>query len=275
MDGSKRSGSPEISSLSASSSGTDLSLADLRTDTTGAGGSPLPGWVLSLLRTSFFDKCSKHHERRNELNLFCAETQEKLCQHCVHERSHRMTLIHINRYMYHDTAHVKELQEFVDIQGIQSYMNNGNRVLYLDRRAQLKSKLAAYATACVVCHRMLQDGFRFCSVWCRLVERPNAYGPRPDHSSSSIVRDDSKPVRSRAGSAETPKKLSRVSSVSGSGNSSVQRKLGLGWRRSSAAARMEGGKITPATMIRSPGVIKRRKPVPMQSPLPSCHWHAA
>lgn len=57
---------------------------------------------------------------------------------------------------------------FLDISDVQSYLNNGNRVVYIDRRAQAKSKLAPHAKACVVCSRTLQEPYRFCSVFCRL-----------------------------------------------------------------------------------------------------------
>lgn len=70
--------------------------------------------------------------------------------------------------MYHDVLLAKEVNVILDIAHVQSYLNNGNRVVYIDRRAQARSKVAPNAKACAVCDRTLQEPYRFCSIFCRL-----------------------------------------------------------------------------------------------------------
>eukprot|EP00177_Eucheuma_denticulatum_P004624 GFKZ01008413.1.p1 GENE.GFKZ01008413.1~~GFKZ01008413.1.p1 ORF type:complete len:322 (-),score=43.88 GFKZ01008413.1:620-1525(-) len=133
---------------------------------------PLPKpWLSTLLSTKFYGPCPHHPSlRKNDLNLFCTTHARKICQYC-HQSSHsapNCTILHVSRYMYHDVLLAKEAAMFLDISDVQSYLNNGNRVVYIDRRAQAKSKLAPHAKACVVCSRTLQEPYRFCSVFCRL-----------------------------------------------------------------------------------------------------------
>ncbi len=76
--------------------------------------------------------------------------------------------------MYHDVLLAKEISTLLDVAHVQSYLNNGNRVVYIDRRAQPKSKLAPHAKSCIVCSRTLQDPFLYCSVYCRLSNSPSS-----------------------------------------------------------------------------------------------------
>lgn len=132
-------------------------------------------WISALLSTKFYGPCPKHSSlRKNDLNLFCTKHAVKICQYCHQANhsqkasAHRCTILHVSRYMYHDVLLAKEAAALLDVSEVQSYLNNGNRVVYIDRRAQPKSKLAPHAKACAVCSRTLQDPYRFCSVFCRL-----------------------------------------------------------------------------------------------------------
>lgn len=132
-------------------------------------------WIPALLSTKFYGPCPKHSTlRKNDLNLFCTKHALKICQYCNQSNhtqnasDHPCTILHVSRYMYHDVLLAKEAAALLDVSEVQSYLNNGNRVVYIDRRAQPKSKLAPHAKACAVCSRTLQDPYRFCSVFCRL-----------------------------------------------------------------------------------------------------------
>lgn len=131
-----------------------------------------PSCISALLSTKFYGPCPNHSNlRKNDLNLFCTTHAAKICQYC-HQSNHSdnriCKILHVSRYMYHDVLLAKEAASLLDVSDVQSYLNNGNRVVYIDRRAQPKSKLAPHAKACAVCSRTLQDPYRFCSVFCRL-----------------------------------------------------------------------------------------------------------
>lgn len=131
---------------------------------------PQRQWLSTLLATKFYGPCPVHPTlRKNDLNLFCTTHAAKICQYCQHaSHTSRCTILHVSRYMYHDVLLAKEALAHLDLTDVQSYLNNGNRVVYIDRRAQPKSKLAPHAKSCTQCARTLQDPFRFCSVFCRL-----------------------------------------------------------------------------------------------------------
>lgn len=151
-------------------------------------------WISALLATRFYGPCSKHPNlRKNDLNLFCTTHAVKICQYCL-QTSHcdsksPCTILHVSRYMYHDVLLAKESAPLFDVSEVQSYLNNGNRVVYIDRRAQPKSKLAPHAKACEVCSRTLQDPYRFCSVFCRLAHEkdPAAVATLPVPDATPLV----------------------------------------------------------------------------------------
>jgi len=186
----------------------------LHLERNGPGDKDVPAWVLQMIATKFYGPCDIHSERRNELNLFCGDTGERICQHC-RPMYKNCTVIHVCRYMYHDVVPLKDLSPFVDCSLIQGYLNNGHRVLYLDRRSQPRSKQMQQSSTCSVCSRTLQDGYRFCSVWCRL-----AYDPSRFSSSEASLESIDDPTeklmplpRSRKYSAQSGK--SRSMAVAG------------------------------------------------------------
>lgn len=162
-------------------------------------------WIRALLTTKFYGLCPKHPNlRKNDLNLFCTQHSVKICQYCCHPMNNtssacngdstsfnsdtdchsKCTVLHVSRYMYHDVLLAREASLLLDLAHVQSYLNNGNRVVYIDRRAQPRSKLAPNAKACAVCDRTLQEPYKFCSIFCRLAfdKHPAAVAslPLPD-----------------------------------------------------------------------------------------------
>ena len=64
---------------------------------------------------------------------------------------------------------VADLARLADISGIQSYVINGSKVLFLRRRPQPRPpKGAVGASLCTVCSRHLQDVSHYCSIQCKL-----------------------------------------------------------------------------------------------------------
>ena len=164
-------------------------------------------WIPKLLRTSFYSACPVHahvshaqkrfNQRWTERTLYCLECCEAVCRLCVDRQRHaechdaehsQHTYIGICRYMYHDVVLAKDICREMDVSSVQSYLNNGQRVMYIVRGtagAGSHGHTAATTTSpasvtasmhggvCRTCWRPLQDGFAFCSLFC-LVSQPMA-----------------------------------------------------------------------------------------------------
>lgn len=75
----------------------------------------------------------------------------------------------VRRSSYHDVVKVADMARLADISGIQSYVINGSKVLFLRRRPQPRPpKGAIGASLCTICSRHLQDVSLYCSIQCKL-----------------------------------------------------------------------------------------------------------
>ncbi|CAM0911606.1 unnamed protein product [Alopecurus aequalis] len=143
-------------------------------------GSGVPGWLEALLGTRFFLACAAHPgSPRNECNMFCIDCHATPAAFCYYCRSHRHAshrVIQIRRSSYHDVVRVTEVDDVLDIAGVQTYVINSARVLFLNERPQPRGagaaagKAAASLYNCEICGRALLDPFRFCSLGCKLVD---------------------------------------------------------------------------------------------------------
>uniref|UniRef100_A0A0D9XAX0 B box-type domain-containing protein n=1 Tax=Leersia perrieri TaxID=77586 RepID=A0A0D9XAX0_9ORYZ len=148
-------------------------------DGVGGGSAPLPGWLETLLSTRFFLACGAHPASpRNECNMFCLDcpSSPAFCYYCRSHRHQSHRVIQIRRSSYHDVVRVTEVEDVLDISGVQTYVINSAKVLFLNERPQPRGagaaagKAAASPYNCEICARALLDPFRFCSLGCKLVE---------------------------------------------------------------------------------------------------------
>ncbi|KAI4385459.1 hypothetical protein MLD38_003481 [Melastoma candidum] len=97
----------------------------------------VPPWLESLLSTPFFSVCPSHrHSPRNECNMYCLDCNgpRAFCYNCrssCHKDHH---IIQIRRSSYHDVVRVSEIQQVLDIGGVQTYVINSTRVVFLNER---------------------------------------------------------------------------------------------------------------------------------------------
>lgn len=148
-----------------------------------AAAAGVPGWLEALLSTRFFLACGAHPgSPRNECNMFCidcrASAAAAFCYYCRSHRHSSHRVIQIRRSSYHDVVRVTEVEDVLDIGGVQTYVINSARVLFLNERPQPRGagaaagKAAASPYNCEICGRALLDPFRFCSLGCKVYMCP-------------------------------------------------------------------------------------------------------
>ncbi|PIA54897.1 hypothetical protein AQUCO_00901064v1 [Aquilegia coerulea] len=133
----------------------------------------VPPWLEPLLSTAFFSVCRTHGDAaRSECNMYCLDCSgDAFCFYCrssKHKDHQVIQEMQIRRSSYHDVVRVAEIQKVLDISGVQTYVINSARVLFLNERPQPKSGKGV-SHLCEVCARSLLDPFRFCSLGCKLV----------------------------------------------------------------------------------------------------------
>ncbi|EIE20013.1 PLATZ-domain-containing protein, partial [Coccomyxa subellipsoidea C-169] len=136
-----------------------------------------PDWFPSLLSSDFFDPCEDHDGvRKNECTFFCKDCcSSGICMHCLpaHPHEHtaiqaRLSFLRIRKYMYQFVVRIQDIQEHFDASGVQTYIINSARVVFLRDRKHASPVKDAFVEGCLTCKRALRDNFYFCSLSCKV-----------------------------------------------------------------------------------------------------------
>lgn len=133
------------------------------------------GWLYDLVTCPFLFKpcprCSATNSGREVLMTYF-DTDNPTHGYCTYcpQRHSRPHLLQIRRSTYHEVVKASDVSRLTDVSGIQHYVINGSKVLFLRPRPQPRPPKGVMAPArCAVDGRQLMDAHSgYCSLRCKL-----------------------------------------------------------------------------------------------------------
>lgn len=149
------------------------------------------GWQYALVTCPWLFKpcpaCCRTHAGREVLMTYfdpSAPAARGLCGYCP-DRAARAAaeprgLLQIRRSTYHEVVKAADLGRLADVGGVQQYVINGAKVLFLRPRPQPRPPkgVAAPSRCCVDGRQLMDAAARYCSLQCKLEAEDAAYGAR-------------------------------------------------------------------------------------------------
>eukprot|EP00775_Hariotina_reticulata_P005294 gene5294-5529_t len=125
-------------------------------------------WLHDMLRSSFFTPCERHCDfKKHEVTHYCIDCCSRSCTHCLQDHvGHR--LLQVRRYVYTNVVRASDMSPLLDISGVQTYIINAAKVMFLNQRPQSKMSQPGAPDACVTCARTLREGCSYCSLACKV-----------------------------------------------------------------------------------------------------------
>ncbi|KAH9610424.1 hypothetical protein KSS87_007058 [Heliosperma pusillum] len=150
-----------------------------------------PPWLKPLLRGKFFVQCKNHPDyHKNECNMYCLTcVNDALCSLCLENHPNHSS-IQIRRSSYNDVVRMSDIPKELDIRGIQTYIINGAKVVFLNERPQSRPGKGVTHT-CQVCERSLVDDCLFCSLGCKIVGTSKNFEKKNKRKSFGSESEDS------------------------------------------------------------------------------------
>ncbi|XP_021768430.1 uncharacterized protein LOC110732748 [Chenopodium quinoa] len=132
----------------------------------------IPTWLDALLHEKFFEPCLLHSDsssdKKSEKNLFCFDCCSSLCPKCLF-RHRKHVLLQARRYVYNDVLKLSDAEKLMDCSGIQGYITNSAKVVFLRQRPKSRfNRSPSTGNCCFTCNRSLQEPFLFCCLSCKV-----------------------------------------------------------------------------------------------------------
>jgi len=200
---------------------------------------PSIAWIPDMIAAPFFAPCATHATgaKGEMLTLFSLRDRCSLCPVCAVERKVEHT-VQVRRSSYHNVVRVQDVCKLIDVTGIQTYIINSARVVFLNERphprgggsntkgsgenkkrdnSRAQTGILGHSD-CSHCHRILQsDNNSYCSISCK-VKGGEDMLPKAGAIDFAYAEETIKP---------TPRKSSGKSGKSGSGS---EKSAGAGGR---------------------------------------------
>ncbi|GAU19476.1 hypothetical protein TSUD_77200 [Trifolium subterraneum] len=129
-----------------------------------------PMWLDAFLKEKFFESCSTHPLRKNELTRYCIDCNMLICQQCVFSGLHRYhKVLKVHRHLCKEVVYMRTIEKYFDCSFIQMYKRHKRPVISLNP-AQLDEFGLDAAESCQVCNRRLNipELYRYCSISCKV-----------------------------------------------------------------------------------------------------------